>query len=160
MEKFDFDKPLVEEPYVQEFQLLSCEQKCELATTRFDKENYFFSGARFRRLDDGVIISPEVMVIIKGQPYRLSLSSSGYYTGDKVNGCISLGYSLYGLIDDNTFYFPKGTQIQAVKLKANTDLTIDMIRWRAINYWRAAKGRKWENIHPSQVVDLSKLPQQ
>ena len=152
-QEFTFEKPLISAPYIQKFELLSCNQKYELVTTEFDKENYFFTNDRFRRISDGKVIAPEVMVIVNDKSYHLAASSSGYYHSDKLKGCIHIGYGVSGLKDGNKFFFPEGVEIEKVKIKANASLKIDMFHWIAPDYWRVGK-YEWRDINPAEIIDF------
>ena len=154
--EFTFEPHLSTAPYIQRFQLLSCDESSEITYTSIKNDSFLYTDARFKRLSDQSIIEPEVKLIIDNKPYRFALTSSTYYSRSDLKNCIALGYRFADIGDDNGLFLSEKSKISAAIIKSNTNFIVNKFYWNAPNYWKAPD-ETWEDVLPSDIIDLSGL---
>lgn len=108
-------------------------------------------------MTNGTVIEPEVKAVINGRAYRLALSLSAHYTESNLDGCIALGYDINTDSENNLNVLPRDAEIDSLVLKSNMNFKFEKLYWKALNYWKAP-GKSWQDVPPTEIVDLSDLP--
>lgn len=57
--------------------------------------------------------------------------------------------------DKNRYFYPKGSVVDEVHIRANNPVTIEAIWWSAPSYWKWPC-RKWSEVPASEIMDLQR----
>lgn len=75
--------------------------------------------------------------------------ASNAYPPDQDNSYLSLGFSNHP--EKNQFFYPEGSQIDEIRVRANQPVVVEKIRWEAYGYWKWPC-RKWSEVPASEIM--------
>jgi hypothetical protein len=105
----------------------------------------------FRRRADGLVIDPEVILVEQsGREFHAFYYSNGSAFTDEGT---YLGLGFGANIEQGKFFYPKGTKIVAIRVRANTTITVAHFWWVVYGYERA-RVRTWESIPTSKFISF------
>ncbi len=143
------DKPLIVLPHSHSLKLLLGEQYQPIETIKTD--NFYTMSHGYKHVTTNEAIKPEVILIDRsGKEFQAVMEAVGWRT-TTLGDYHFLGYSTNSR--QGKFFFPRGTEFVAVKLKANVAVTVQHLNWDAARYYQAPN-HQWSDIHPSEIVTL------
>ena len=75
--------------------------------------------------------------------------SSTAYPPDKNHGFLAIGFTNHP--DKNQYFYPQGSVIDEVQIRANQKVVVEEIRWQADGYWKWPC-RKWFEVPASEIM--------
>ncbi len=151
-QKFPLDKPLKVIPHIQTLEvLLNINQYNFFDNPEELNTKYSIMSDRFKRVSDGKITQPEIILIdSKNREYRTVFHTIGT-AFTKEGDFKSLGFGTN--VEIRKFYYPKDAIFHSIKIRANTQMTIDNFRWIA-RYFNRAPNYTWDDISASEIATL------
>lgn len=150
------DKPLKVIPHTQSVRfMLPIEDYEELEADMTPPSPHGFKDRFFKRLADEKIIQIEVILITqKKQEFRATRHTIGMTRTYKNFGAFSyLGFGTNKSFPVGKFYYPKGTEFVAIKVRANTPIEIPYLEWFATLYYQKPD-KTWNDVDPSAIISF------
>ncbi len=142
-------KPLKVLPHIHTFNLLLGDEYTP--TENISLSEFYINSFGYKHYLTNQIIKPEVILVNQsGKEFQASMSVTGWRETPKGKYNF-MGYATNP--DQGKFFFPKGTEFVAIKLKANVAVTIQHLQWEAARYYQAPN-HQWSDIPPSEIVTL------
>jgi len=147
------DKPLKVIPYTQTLELMLPMDDYQGLDVDEPKSRYVIEPGRFKRLADQKITQPEVILVTKqGQEFRTTYGAIGSTRHYKGFGTFwYLGFRTSFVM--RKFYYPKGTEFVAIKVRANTPMEIPYIGWFA-NLYSQDPYETWDDVDSSAIISF------
>ncbi len=144
------DKPLETIPYILSLDVLIDMNGYEIEENT-PKNKYRLMSANYKRLHGDILVMPEIILLNQfGKEFRTTYKSIGS-TEVRWRSYKYLGYGTNP--DLGKFYYPKDTKIVALKVRANTPMTVEYFDWNVTGY-EMARRQSWENVPPSKIVSF------
>ncbi|VAW45177.1 hypothetical protein MNBD_GAMMA04-2223 [hydrothermal vent metagenome] len=149
------DKPFITTPHIQVVEFLFPVKDYEFVEVDEPKSRYLLSNTRLKRLTDNQITKPEVILVNQhGQEFQAFYKSSGG-AENEFGFFKMLGFG--NNPDEGYFFYPKGIEFVALKVRANVPMEVPYIKWISRSYYQEPTAT-WESVHPSEVIDFDNLP--
>ncbi|MBX2807714.1 MAG: hypothetical protein KTR20_03700 [Cellvibrionaceae bacterium] len=146
---FRLDKPLETLPHVQILYLFLDDDYQNI--NDIEPTEFYITNYGYKYHSTNLAIKPEIILIdSNGREFPSYAKMIGWYKTPEGD------YNFLGFgtnPNNGKFNYPKGTEIVAIKARANSPVTAPHLGWYAPWYFQNPK-KTWKDVHASEVVSL------